>query len=462
MSIIKQSEELGSKARAERRFFQGIVVHVDSIRHVAKVDVDATLPDGTTVYLEDVPFSPQTPPQIGDNVCIEYGSSSVHSARIVSGRLGSINSQDNIKVVGGVSTLKKRSSGGVDGTSMKGDLALVEGSNITLTEDTTNKRITISASGVSLSNDNPYDVADSPNAGTSSDVSRKDHVHKGVTSVKKRSSGGVDGTALYGDVALVEGSNITLSEDVANKRITIAGETPSGIPGAIPYWRARGYISGVNALLDSSYFRVNGIAGANFPSGSPTQVAYTQYCTGPGGTLIVPMTNCLWQVWFRLGIRATSNSFYNMFLARFDDIIGIYNELPEENSGTVTVTASTKAVVGVSTAFNTDAAAGDMLLITSGSKAGEMLRISSITDNTHMTLVNAPTGDISTGVHYKIVKKLYTGTAYTSPAYSDSPSVHSGDNVLHVFWSCHSDPGEFCLILDAFEVSNYTWYDVGV
>ena len=118
--LIKQTNEQGVLARADRRLTQGIVVDVDPIRHVARVDTGITLADGTVVYKEDVPYSPQTPPAKGDAITLGHTDSSMHSAFIAGGRLGGTNSQGSIKVVGGVSSLALTS----DGVQIKGDVTL--------------------------------------------------------------------------------------------------------------------------------------------------------------------------------------------------------------------------------------------------------------------------------------------------------------------------------------------------
>jgi hypothetical protein len=152
----------------------------------------------------------------------------------------------------GVFSLKAK----VTGTARYGDLVLLEGTNITLTDDGAGN-FTIAASAVipfaspvtlvpdggnvegtntsAARADHKHDLPaasaisiTTTNAeGTSTSVARADHLHQGIHSLKAK----VTGTARYGDLIFLEGSNITITDDgVGNFTIAAASisyATPS-------------------------------------------------------------------------------------------------------------------------------------------------------------------------------------------------------------------------------------------
>ena len=147
----------------------------------------------------------------------------------------------------------------VSGTARFGDLILLEGSNITLTDDGLGN-FTIAASNVpsfgspvtlvpdggnvdgTLSQasraDHKHDipaasavsVATTNTEGTSTSLARADHTHQGIHSLKAK----VSGTARYGDIIFLEGSNITITDD-GSGNFTIASTlaTSYGSPVAL-------------------------------------------------------------------------------------------------------------------------------------------------------------------------------------------------------------------------------------
>ena len=76
---------------------------------------------------------------------------------------------------------------------------------------------------VPFTDDDPEDVAASPDKGTAPEIARGDHVHRGVHSLKKAPNG----TQRYGDIALAEGANITIT-DQGNGTFTIAASGGGG------------------------------------------------------------------------------------------------------------------------------------------------------------------------------------------------------------------------------------------
>lgn len=129
-SLVKNAEEIGARGREARRFLQGIVVGLDPLRHTARVDVGALLADGSAVYLEAVPYTPQNPPTVGDTVSLEYGSVSTHSVRISSAGVGGQNSGQQIitNATNVVNSVKKTG----EGAGQTGDLELAATSPISL------------------------------------------------------------------------------------------------------------------------------------------------------------------------------------------------------------------------------------------------------------------------------------------------------------------------------------------
>jgi hypothetical protein len=161
-------------------------------------------------------------------------------------------SSTNKYLTQGVFSLKAK----VTGTARYGDLVLLEGSNITLTDDGAGN-FTIAASGVTPFSspvtlapdsgniegtstsaaraDHKHDLpaatavsVTTANAeGTSTSIARADHLHQGIHSLKAT----VTGTARYGDLVFLEGSNITITDDGAgNFTIASSGVIPFSSP----------------------------------------------------------------------------------------------------------------------------------------------------------------------------------------------------------------------------------------
>ena len=144
----------------------------------------------------------------------------------------------------------------VSGTARFGDLILLEGTNITLNDDGAGN-FTITSSGnptygspvtlipdggnvdgtLSLASrsDHKHDIpaaaavsiATSNAEGTSTSLARADHTHQGIHSLKATALG----TARYGDLVFLEGTNITITDDGAgNFTITSSGNPSYGSP----------------------------------------------------------------------------------------------------------------------------------------------------------------------------------------------------------------------------------------
>lgn len=217
MSLSKTIEEQSAFARSNRRLSHGIVVSLDTLNHTCTLDVGATDTQGAAVLLRDVPFQPQSPPALGDSVTFNYTSISAHSINISGGQLGGSNPQGSISVVGNVVNSVHSDSN----TFLKGDVRLVSGTGVTLTQ--AGQDITISA-------------------GSSA----------GVSSIKANSS-----TPLTGAVQLLAGTNITLTE--AGQAITIdaasggsSGVTSIHADSASNITGAVHLVSGTNVTLTQS------------------------------------------------------------------------------------------------------------------------------------------------------------------------------------------------------------------
>src|SRR5450631_2752707 len=84
-NIIKATDEISARARADRSIQSGRVVLVDRVTNTAILDVGMIDFNGTPQYMHDVPFSPQSPPQLNDTVAILRTSSSAYSCVVGSG-----------------------------------------------------------------------------------------------------------------------------------------------------------------------------------------------------------------------------------------------------------------------------------------------------------------------------------------------------------------------------------------
>lgn len=121
--LAKDLAEKDARARDNKRFTQGRVLAVNSLNHTVRVQVNEV------ETIEDVPYTAQTPPNVGDIGDLVYSSSSIHSVRFTNPRLSSGNNQGDLTVVGGVTTLRKAGA-----ALLKGAVTLSEGSGVSLTQ----------------------------------------------------------------------------------------------------------------------------------------------------------------------------------------------------------------------------------------------------------------------------------------------------------------------------------------
>lgn len=140
--IIKSTDELGYRARADRHIQSGRVVLVDRDHGTAWLDVGMKDVNGNPVYMQDVPFSPQTPPQVQDIVPLLRTNSSPYSMTLGSGaQVGGANTGQVTVAGGAVSSLKKTG----ETAGQQGDITLDPGAGINITR--TGKTFSFASTG---------------------------------------------------------------------------------------------------------------------------------------------------------------------------------------------------------------------------------------------------------------------------------------------------------------------------
>lgn len=107
-----------------------------------------------------------------------------------------------------------------------GDAVLVAGSGVTLSQSSGSVTIAAPAGGVTLDDTSPVDVGSSAVAGTSGSAARGDHVHRGLHAIYSPGN-----SFAYGDIALVAGSNVTITQSSGSFTIASTGSGGSGTPG---------------------------------------------------------------------------------------------------------------------------------------------------------------------------------------------------------------------------------------
>lgn len=114
---------------------------------------------------------------------------------------------------------------GINGqqANLYGDVQIKAGTNISLTKS--GQVITVNATGVAITaNSDPVDVGSAAVRGSdTTHFANDDHVHKGVHSLAKSGS-----SALFGDVTVSEGANVTITQ--AGQNLQIAAAATAAIP----------------------------------------------------------------------------------------------------------------------------------------------------------------------------------------------------------------------------------------
>lgn len=136
-NLIKTADDGAYAARADRSLQTGRVVLVDPISGKGILDVGMINADGDPVYMQEVAFSPQSPPHSQDNVAILRTNSSPYSMVIGAGQVGGANS-GQIVTSAGVNSIRKTG----ETTGQQGDLELEAVGNLLLTR--TNKKFSVS------------------------------------------------------------------------------------------------------------------------------------------------------------------------------------------------------------------------------------------------------------------------------------------------------------------------------
>lgn len=96
----KKIVEKSILARTQNRPQTGRVVSVDPITNTCALDIGFKDSSGSPVYLSNVPYQPQTPPQIGDNLALTYSDLTPYSVSIGGAALGGENYTGEIQIVG--------------------------------------------------------------------------------------------------------------------------------------------------------------------------------------------------------------------------------------------------------------------------------------------------------------------------------------------------------------------------
>lgn len=161
--LIRSIEEKGHRAKADRRFLQGIVVSRDDVHGTCVIDVGAFDASGNPVMLRDIPFTRNAIPQVNDLVPLTYGNSSPHSLRIGGGQVGGGNTGQVVNS-NAVRTVRANAS-----PQLQGDVRFLDGSNVTITQ--TGQDITISAASGGSSKTRDLHVT-SANLALSADASK--------------------------------------------------------------------------------------------------------------------------------------------------------------------------------------------------------------------------------------------------------------------------------------------------
>jgi hypothetical protein len=186
MDIVSQITQTAYQGGKSNRYFEsGTVISSDSASQTAIIDVGAALPDGTPVYMHDIPYQSTTQPKLNNTVDISYANVSSHSKRITGVQVGANAPASSVLTTGGVDSLHADTS-----AKINGDIELASGTDMTLAQ--AGNVITFNFSG-----------------GT------------GVPSVN----------GITGAVTLVAGTNVTIG--VAGGNITIAAASTS-LSGVFP------------------------------------------------------------------------------------------------------------------------------------------------------------------------------------------------------------------------------------
>lgn len=142
-TLAKDLAEKDARARDNRRFTQGRVAAVNRLSHTVRVSVNESQ------WLEDVPYTAQTPPNVGDIGDLVYSGSSNHSVRFTNPRVSSGHGPGDVVLVGGVTSVQVPASGQ---PRLKGDVTYSAGANVTLNQTGQDIEISSTASGIAIGN----------------------------------------------------------------------------------------------------------------------------------------------------------------------------------------------------------------------------------------------------------------------------------------------------------------------
>lgn len=142
--IVQSTDERSARSRSDRSIQTGVVVFTNSKTFTAMLDVGMVDYNGNPVYMVDVPFTPQTKPQINDTVTIMRTNSSPYSHVLGAGaQVGGANSGQVVSGTGGTGSTSAPTSRGqilysTDGSTWMAETPVVSDDfGIILTEDDT-------------------------------------------------------------------------------------------------------------------------------------------------------------------------------------------------------------------------------------------------------------------------------------------------------------------------------------
>lgn len=467
MSVLaKGLTEKNSRARENKRYTQGRVLAVNPLTRTCKVDVNEFLPDGTKQNLENVPYTPQTPPSIGDYVPLEYANSSTHSVRVGIGRLSGQNGGGTLVTVGGAPVdadyVVLTSNSTLTAEVQLGAGVIMRGVAASRPAASKAGRIYIATDTSVISRDNgaSWDAIAAPDHGHTASGDGGNLATPNITNYAQLTNVSAPGTPASGKVRFyTKTDKKAYIKDDAGLETPLGGTTPTPTTSGVPYWRMKAYSTiqiSTSALIDSEYFD------SHTQDSGTNETSFPVYAVGPGGTFMWNGYGPRWVFWGRLGVANASGSTQtlNAKIMGCDDELVLYAEKPDNLAGTMSINDSTGVVTGSGTAFSTDFAVGDLLI---GATDLRPLRVSGVTNNTSMQLADTGITTTTLNQSYRVAKKVCgqaSGTGLT--ALSGTFAMTTGKTyTLHIFGHNNDTQYSFNLILDALMLTGCTFVDAG-
>lgn len=224
---------------------------------------------------------------------------------------------------------------------------------------------------------------------------------------------------------------------------------------------------GSNLTLDGSWWNdVNAPFTAESPNNPGSQMVYhdRHYIEGVGGTILRGYHQHDWAVWLRLGLTSVGATSFTLQVPNVDNNQAIFLQKPGNGAGTVS--AGGTGVTGTGTAFSTDFAVGDCIVLpaASGMTGGRLLRITVVGSNTSLTLAESSVVTVPSLSNYQIAKKINSWSnqvAQTPVDYSTTVNLANGNSILHIFANNDTLQAAYGCIIDALLQAGISWYDAG-